>query len=154
MSESCFICGEDNPAVLQDHHILPRRHGGGDSDENLVTLCANCHAAVEKIYDDKFYQRAGYSKEDYTECVDSVVAEKYIREFLDTHDDVAFDGVVAKRALYNTYCEWADANDAPKPARNVFGKVVVNYDDNEIGAGQRGVDGTRVSVYTGVHVEA
>lgn len=153
MSEQCFICGEDNPNVLQDHHILPRRHGGGDSDENLVTLCANCHAAVEQIYDDEFYERAGYSAADYSLCVDPDAAEKHIQQFLETCDGVGFEGLVAKRALYDKYCEWADDNDAPRPAPNVFGKVVVNYDDKEIEASQRRIEGTRTNVYTGVHVQ-
>jgi hypothetical protein len=52
MSSQCFVCGEKNKHVLQEHHIVPRRHGGGESKENLVTLCANCHAAIEKIYTD------------------------------------------------------------------------------------------------------
>jgi len=50
MGEKCFICGCENEHVLQSHHIVPRRHGGSDDSENIVTLCANCHAAVEKIY--------------------------------------------------------------------------------------------------------
>jgi 5-methylcytosine-specific restriction endonuclease McrA len=28
---------------LQIHHIEARSHLGDDSEENLVTLCANCH---------------------------------------------------------------------------------------------------------------
>jgi len=153
MSERCFICGDDNPNVLQNHHILPRRHGGGDSAENLVTLCANCHVAVEKIYDDEFYERAGYSSGRYNECVDSDTAQEYVEEFLNTCDDVVFEGMVAKRALYDKYCEWADANDAPTPAANIFGKVVMDHDSNEIESSQRRIEGTRTYVYTGVHVE-
>lgn len=55
----CFICDDDNPEVLQTHHVLPRRFGRSDDAENLVTLCANCHQAIEKIYDDAFFSRAG-----------------------------------------------------------------------------------------------
>lgn len=53
----CFVCGESNLPVLQKHHIIPRRYGGGNSNENLVTLCASCHEAIEQIYDDSFYSR-------------------------------------------------------------------------------------------------
>jgi len=56
-SERCFICGEGNPNVFNRHHIIRRSQGGADSDENLVTLCASCHEAVEKIYDDEFWSR-------------------------------------------------------------------------------------------------
>jgi len=164
MSERCFICAEDNPNVLQTHHILPRRHGGGDSAENLVTLCANCHVAVERIYDDDFYQRidaskgdaskADVSKEDCTDSIEFNTAKKHIGEFFDKCDDVIFSGMVMKQALYDKYCEWADANDAPRPARNIFGEVVVNHDDRLIEAEQRMFDGNRIRVYTGVHIEA
>jgi 5-methylcytosine-specific restriction endonuclease McrA len=33
---------------LQVHHIEFRSHGGSDSEANLITLCAPCHAAVHK----------------------------------------------------------------------------------------------------------
>jgi len=164
MSERCFICGEDNPNVLQTHHILPRRHGGGDSAENLVTLCANCHVAVERIYDDSFYQRidiskgdaskADVSKEDCTDSIEFNTAKKHIGEFFDKCDDVTFSGMVMKQVLYDKYCEWADANNAPRPPRNTFGEVVVNHDDNGIEAVRRRVNGQREYVYTGVHIEA
>lgn len=55
MTEACFICAEANPNVLENHHIVPQRYGGSDSNENLVTLCANCHRAVERLYDERFY---------------------------------------------------------------------------------------------------
>lgn len=53
----CVICGCENPNVLEKHHKIPSRYGGTDRDENLVTLCANCHAAVERIYNDDFWSR-------------------------------------------------------------------------------------------------
>ncbi len=59
MYHRCFICGNDNPNVLETHHVVPRRHGGEDTEENLVTLCANCHRCVERIYDKRFYRRLG-----------------------------------------------------------------------------------------------
>jgi len=55
MSDRCYICGEDNPNVLQTHHLIPRRYGGSDQSENLVRLCANCHQAIESLYDDEFF---------------------------------------------------------------------------------------------------
>lgn len=63
MSEICFVCGEDRPNSLEEHHIVPRRYGGSDRKENLVTLCASCHSAIEKLYDDSFYSRLGVETE-------------------------------------------------------------------------------------------
>lgn len=55
----CFICGEANPQLIEEHHIVPRRYGGSDDPENLVALCSSCHTAVERIYNDSFYARLG-----------------------------------------------------------------------------------------------
>lgn len=60
MSEDrCYICGLGNRDILEQHHIVPRRYGGGNGKENLVTLCPNCHAAVEELYDDRFFEELG-----------------------------------------------------------------------------------------------
>jgi hypothetical protein len=62
-TEKCFICGDARENSLETHHLVPKRYGGTDTQENLVDLCASCHAAIEKLYDDGFYERLGVSKE-------------------------------------------------------------------------------------------
>lgn len=53
--DECFFCGEDG--ALDRHHIIPKRYGGPDTDDNLVTLCPTCHAKIErKLYNKKFYE--------------------------------------------------------------------------------------------------
>lgn len=51
----CRFCGEKDRACLEQHHIVPRRFEGSDSEQNLVTLCSNCHQKIENIYDERFY---------------------------------------------------------------------------------------------------
>lgn len=41
----CRICGCNIEANLHVHHLIPRYLGGSDEAENLITLCAGCHAA-------------------------------------------------------------------------------------------------------------
>jgi len=162
MSERCFICGEDNTTVLQEHHILPRRYGGGNSDDNLVTLCANCHEAVEKIYDDEFYEQAGCQGErssdggfSHHDPVSVQTATESVREFLDCCADVHHGGVAVKRELYNRYVEWASKKeDAPVPANNVFGKAMIAVYGYDIDRAQRRYNGVRERVYTGVSLSA
>lgn len=36
---------------IQAHHVIPRRHGGLDVLENLVTLCMSCHHKRERAAD-------------------------------------------------------------------------------------------------------
>ena len=52
---ACVVCGCNNQNVLERHHIIPSRYGGTDTDKNLVTLCANCHTAIERIYNEDFW---------------------------------------------------------------------------------------------------
>jgi 5-methylcytosine-specific restriction endonuclease McrA len=40
----CQSCGA--MSNLEIHHRKFRSHSGSDSEENLITLCAACHAAV------------------------------------------------------------------------------------------------------------
>ena len=40
----CQNCGR--LTGLQVHHIHARSHLGDDGEENLITLCVRCHAAV------------------------------------------------------------------------------------------------------------
>lgn len=39
----CRHCNDRN--ALHPHHITYRSHGGADSLDNIVTLCAGCHRA-------------------------------------------------------------------------------------------------------------
>jgi ATP-dependent DNA helicase RecQ len=42
----CQSCG--TMSNLEVHHREFRSHSGADSDENLITLCAACHARVHR----------------------------------------------------------------------------------------------------------
>jgi len=53
--ETCHFCQESN--VLECHHIIPKRLGGSNDSKNILVLCPTCHAKIEKIYDDSFFER-------------------------------------------------------------------------------------------------
>jgi len=42
----CQACG--SMQQLQVHHLKLRSHSGGDEEQNLITLCAECHARVHR----------------------------------------------------------------------------------------------------------
>jgi len=44
----CQICG--SMQHLQVHHLKFRSHSGEDLEENLITLCADCHARVHAAF--------------------------------------------------------------------------------------------------------
>jgi hypothetical protein len=58
--EDCYFCDEDTD-VLEEHHLVPRRKGGSDNNENLVQVCPTCHQKLERLYDDRFYKALGAS---------------------------------------------------------------------------------------------
>ena len=50
---TCQLC-KKSKGLLETHHVIWRSQGGGDSPENLLTLCAKCHAKVhDKTKTDK-----------------------------------------------------------------------------------------------------
>jgi 5-methylcytosine-specific restriction endonuclease McrA len=42
----CQVCG--SMQNLQVHHLKFRSHSGGDTEQNLITLCTECHAQVHR----------------------------------------------------------------------------------------------------------
>jgi hypothetical protein len=48
----CILCGCKDK--LHIHHIIPRHKGGKDRDDNLVTLCKNCHDMIHKLNEKEF----------------------------------------------------------------------------------------------------
>ena len=42
----CQSCG--TMSNLEVHHRQFRSHAGDDSEENLITLCAQCHAGIHR----------------------------------------------------------------------------------------------------------
>lgn len=40
----CRVC--NGPLWIEYHHLVPRVHGGADTEANIVPLCAPCHAFV------------------------------------------------------------------------------------------------------------
>ncbi|MFZ0911759.1 MAG: HNH endonuclease [Candidatus Korobacteraceae bacterium] len=42
----CQVCG--SMQRLQVHHLKFRSHSGGDEEQNLITLCAECHARMHR----------------------------------------------------------------------------------------------------------
>lgn len=153
MTNTCFICGEDNPVVLEEHHIIPRRHGGSDNEENLVTLCANCHKAVEKIYDDEFYKQIGFYSpdkptpenatfEDYVTMVNAFIESRVVKDP---------NASTATAEVYKEFQNFAEANSYRAiPDRAMFGRALSS--SNKIDAQTRQIrsDGGRDRVYDGI----
>ena len=51
----CYFCGSEGP--IETHHVVPRRLDGSDYSENLVDLCPTCHERLERLYNNRFYDK-------------------------------------------------------------------------------------------------
>jgi transposase-like protein len=53
---TCRDCGVKchHGVRIAAHHVIPRRHGGSDDLDNLLTLCGSCHSRRESLYRSAF----------------------------------------------------------------------------------------------------
>lgn len=58
----CVICGEDDPACLELHHIAGRKY-----DDELVCVCRNCHRKLSDPQKD--HPRARANPPSFEECL-------------------------------------------------------------------------------------
>jgi hypothetical protein len=56
-NNTCAICGKND--FLEFHHIIPKSKGGTDDYDNIILLCACCHAGIHKrAYNPQKYRQA------------------------------------------------------------------------------------------------
>lgn len=87
-SQCCILCG--NPQAMPNAHYIPRSHGGLGIEQNIVTLCWQCH----HDYDN------GGKREEY-----GVLIADYLRACYKNWDKMKL-----------TYEKWSD-NDGPEDNR-------------------------------------
>lgn len=52
----CAVCG--NIDYLEYHHLIEKNNGGTDDYDNIILLCARCHAIIHnRAYDPKRYRQ-------------------------------------------------------------------------------------------------
>lgn len=47
----CILCGKPLMQGAHLHHVIERSRGGKGTEDNLVTLCFNCHSRYHNTYD-------------------------------------------------------------------------------------------------------
>ena len=60
-----FLCTEcKTPGkYLEVHHIVERKHGGDDREENLLTLCEDCHSLRHPNIHAKGFWKVKYNRQ-------------------------------------------------------------------------------------------
>lgn len=64
-NERCIICGSNQG--LPNAHYIPRSRGGLGVEENIVTLCPNCHREFDN----------GSHRKEYGQIIKSYLRSKY-----------------------------------------------------------------------------
>jgi hypothetical protein len=59
MNRECTICGVKTDHI-EMHHKIPQRLDGPNDLWNIEGLCRSCHVAIEKMYNDQFWEYIGY----------------------------------------------------------------------------------------------
>jgi len=106
VSESCHFCQESE--VLERHHILPRRHGGDDSPENLVTVCPTCHRKLERLYAKSFYEALGVPDDTPPRNVAVDVALDYLNHHVKADPNAKNISTAEAYEQYRWYCDKSD----------------------------------------------
>lgn len=58
----CLFCKEDDYTILDAHRIVPGTEGGEYHNENILTVCANCHRLIHSgsiVIDRKYLSTNG-----------------------------------------------------------------------------------------------
>jgi recombinational DNA repair protein (RecF pathway) len=150
MLERCYICGNDNTNVHQEHHVIPKRYGGEEIQGNTVTLCANCHQAVESLYNDRFFEMLDVeSVEPWNEASLQTTA---IQEFVDEVLSMDNTSYVRSAKLRDVYQRYAEINGLPQISKGVFGRELLGLQDYEIYKSRKRISGERARVYSGIKI--
>lgn len=75
---TCQCCGKKN-CQLQTHHIIYRSHGGSDDENNMITLCKECHVGVHNgtIVLDKKPRKLNLNHATHMSIIRSRLLKKY-----------------------------------------------------------------------------
>lgn len=115
----CMMCGKSKKGTkLEVHHIKPRRLHGGDTQDNLITLCSKCHQKTEgkeEKYMDYFYSLLNVKRrsKNLNHASHVMIGKNYLREELQKRGELTLTtggDTVNKRIDWNI--DKTHSNDA------------------------------------------
>jgi hypothetical protein len=83
----CFLCGEDDPLVIEEHHPVGRAYSN-----DKIPLCKNCHAKItagQNLFPPKARSHKAPLKERLTYALYSLIL--LIEEVLKTLKELCFE---------------------------------------------------------------
>ena len=121
MTDRCQICGDVRPNSMETHHVIPRRYGGADTDENTVRLCSSCHAAVESVYNDATWERTPLAAA--SNNADGGTIQEFIQQRIKI--DESYEPV-PKSEVYEVYKEFCENGNTNPRTTHAFTKELTS----------------------------
>ena len=138
---TCQCCGRKN-CQLQTHHIIFRSHGGTDDENNMITLCKECHVGVHNgtIVLDKKPRKLNLNHATHMSIIRSRLLKKYPNS-IETFGFVTSENrnhLNLKKNHYIDACVIASGGVEFKPLDVIFYKRRVSKGDYKLARGSRG----------------
>lgn len=138
---TCQICGAKHTR-LEVHHIIYRSQGGTDDEHNLITLCADCHAAIHagKITLAKKPKKMNLKHTTHMSIIRSQLLKKY-PEAIETFGFVTKENrnnLSLSKDHYIDACVIASAGKSFIPSDEIYYKRRVAKGDYQLCKGSRG----------------
>ena len=139
---TCQCCGKKN-CRLEVHHIKFRRDGGTDDEENLITLCEDCHRGVH-AGTVELNKKPKKSKNLKYATHMSVIRSQLLKKYPDTIETFGFvtsenrNHLQLEKDRYIDACVIASGGLEFKPLDVVFYKRRVSKGDYQLTKGIRG----------------
>ena len=139
---TCQCCGKKN-CQLQTHHIIYRSRGGTDDENNMITLCKECHKRIHDgtiILDKKPKKSKGLKHATHMSIIRSQLLKKY-PDAIETFGFVTSENrnhLKLPKDHYIDACVIASGGLEFKPLDVVFYKRRVSKGDYKLTRGARG----------------
>ena len=139
---TCQCCGKRN-CRLEVHHIKFRHNGGTDDEENLITLCKECHDGVHAgtvVLNKKPKKSKGLNHATHMSIIRSRLLKKYPNA-IETFGFVTSENrnhLNLKKDHYIDACVIASGGLEFKPLNVVYYKRRVSKGDYKLARGTRG----------------
>jgi hypothetical protein len=138
---TCQICGKKH-ARLEVHHIIFRSQGGTDDENNLITLCEDCHSGIHngKIVLTKKPKKMNLKYATHMSIIRSQLLKKY-PEAIETFGFVTTENrnhLSLPKDHYIDACVIASGGKSFKLNNEIFYKKRVAKQDRQLCKGVRG----------------
>ena len=138
---TCQCCGKKN-CQLQTHHIIFRSHGGTDDENNMITLCKECHEGIHNgtIVLDKKPKKKNLKYATHM----SIIRSRLLKRYPDAIETFGFVTAENRNHLnlpkdhYIDACVIASGGLEIKVSNVIFYKRRVSKGDYKLARGARG----------------